>query len=162
MKIVKKWFDDWIETLTLAIEIEAVELSGKVHEFGHLRFPVDCYWWIRVFTDCSGWWETKAELGARNIAVPDIAGWKCTERKEGHFRFSQTQRRAVAFHTIPILGQTVGIALEVHRSFWSRSRSCKRQANFRCGQEMSLSAAQEHFKPTKRLAHRFNDFRCEK
>jgi hypothetical protein len=27
---------------------------------------------------------------------------------------------------------------------------------------MSLSAAQEHFKPTKRLAHRFNDFRCEK
>lgn len=86
--------------------------------------------------------------------MPNIAGRKCTEREEGHFRFSQTQRRAVAFHAIPILGQTVSIALEVHRSFWSRSRSWKRQTNFRRGQEMSLSAAQEHFKPTKRLAHR--------
>ncbi len=59
----------------------------------------------------------------------------------------------MAFHTIAILGQTVGIALEVHRSIGaSRSRSCERQAHFRGGQKMSLSTAQEHFKTAQRLA----------
>ena len=144
--------NEWQDGVGLTVEIKAVELSGEAHEFRHLGLSIHC-WGTSSFTNLPGRLEAEAERGASKCAVPNIAGGKCTQREEGHFRFRQTQRRAVAFHPIAILGQTVGIALEgVHRRFRSRSRSCERQAHFRGGQKMSFSTAQEHFKEPQRVA----------
>lgn len=86
----------------LAIEVEAVEFSRQVHEFGHLSFTVDSSWRTGAIAGLPDGLQAEAEGRAGKFALPDIAGRESTQREKGHFRFSQTERRAVAFHTVPV------------------------------------------------------------